>query len=170
LAAVLSARLAAAATIVINAGDVYFDPPSVNASVGDILEFHFLPHNHSVVMGDLTSPCQPATSGGFYSGFLTALDGENAQVFQVTVNDTNPMVYYCSQNASNHNHCQDGMVGFVNQPDATIMAAYNASATNSSINISPDGGVFGGVLLANPSANSTSSNATSTTTSTTTAT
>lgn len=64
------------------------------------------------------------------------------------------------------------MVGFVNQPDATIMTAYNTEASNSSINISPDGDVFGGVLLANPNANATTnstSGATGTTTSTATA-
>lgn len=77
LAAALSVKLTAAETIVIEAGDVYFSPAYVNASAGDILEFHFLPHNHSVVMGDLDNPCQPATTGGFYSGFLPAMDGEN---------------------------------------------------------------------------------------------
>ncbi|KAF3767118.1 hypothetical protein M406DRAFT_321479 [Cryphonectria parasitica EP155] len=77
LLAAWSADLVAAKTIKIEAGDVYFDPVNVNASVGDVLEFHFLPHNHSVVMGDLSSACQPAATGGFYSGFLPASSGEN---------------------------------------------------------------------------------------------
>lgn len=76
----LAASSAAAKTITINGGNLYFDPPNVNASVGDILEFHFLPNNHSVVMGDFENVCQPAVSGGFYSGFLPAESGENVSV------------------------------------------------------------------------------------------
>lgn len=82
LLAVGLARLTAAETIVIEGGNTYFQPSSVNASVGDILEFHFLPNNHSVVMGDWSSPCQPASTGGFYSGFLPADSGQNVSVFK----------------------------------------------------------------------------------------
>lgn len=172
-----AAQRVAARTITIEGGDDYFKPTSVNASVGDVLEFHFLPHNHSVVMGDFTTPCLPASSGGFYSGFLPASSGENVrwppfkipshsspidmpnsqpQVFRVTINDTNPLVYYCSQNASNHNHCKSGMVGFVNQPDQTLMDTYVATAQKGSLNVSPDGAAFGGVFAANANANSSS--------------
>lgn len=70
------AGLLRAETIVIEAGNLYFKPMNVNASVGDVLEFHFLPNNHSVVMGDINDPCKPAASGGFYSGFLPVEDGE----------------------------------------------------------------------------------------------
>lgn len=74
---VASAAQAAAETIVIQASNTAFEPASVNASAGDILEFHFGPNNHSVVMGDLDNPCQPAAKGGFYSGFLPVKSGEN---------------------------------------------------------------------------------------------
>lgn len=77
---VCCARLTVAETIVIEGGNTYFNPSSVNASVGDILEFHFLPNNHSVVMGNFSNPCQPASTGGFYSGFLPANEGENVRV------------------------------------------------------------------------------------------
>lgn len=83
LAAILSVKLATAETIVIEAGDLYFKPQTVNASVGDILEFHFLPNNHSVVMGDIDIPCQPAATGGFYSGFLPVDNGENVSLIFV---------------------------------------------------------------------------------------
>lgn len=76
-----TARLATAETIVIEAGNLYFQPQNVNASVGDVLEFHFLPNNHSVVMGDLLDPCQPAPLGGFYSGFLPVSSGENVRFY-----------------------------------------------------------------------------------------
>lgn len=188
LVAVWSARLTAAETIVIEGGNTYFKPSSVNASIGDVLEFHFLPNNHSVVMGDLSSACQPASTGGFYSGFLPASSGENVsafkgdnasdvtdavsqpQVFRVTINDTDPFVYYCSQNASSHNHCKSGMFGFVNQPDQGAIDTYSAAAKDSSINISPDTDAFGGTFSTGSNTTATATANTTVTTSTPTAT
>lgn len=77
---IASATMAAAETIVIMAENLDFKPASVNASAGDVLEFHFGPNNHSVVMGDMTKPCQPASEGGFYSGFLPVSSGESVSV------------------------------------------------------------------------------------------
>lgn len=87
-----------------------------------------------------------------------------SQVFQVTINDTTPIVFYCSQNASDHNHCKSGMMGFVNQADESVMTTYMTAAADSSVNISPNVGPFGGSLVANPSNSSSSSNSTGTTT------
>lgn len=68
----------AAATIRIDAGlnGLAFTPDSTKANVGDVLEFHFHPINHSVVMGDKNHPCAPAASGGFFSGFMPVSSGE----------------------------------------------------------------------------------------------
>ena len=71
--------MAAAKIIPINVIDEAFEPNSTKAAVGDILEFHFLPHNHSVVMGDFNVPCQPAAIGGFYSGFKVVDSGEDVR-------------------------------------------------------------------------------------------
>lgn len=75
-ALVAMATLATAKIITIRstAAAPYFDPTNTTADVGDILEFHFLAHNRSVVMGDWDLPCQPAASGGFYSGFFVEND------------------------------------------------------------------------------------------------
>lgn len=77
VAASFAAR-ATAATTKINVGQsgLSFSPNSVTASMGDTLEFHFFPQNHSVVMGDFNNACQPASSGGFYSGFMPTSSGE----------------------------------------------------------------------------------------------
>lgn len=64
------------AVIDIQAVDLAFKPEVIHASPGDVLEFHFFPHNHSVVMGDFDKPCLAADSGGFYSGFVSPLAGE----------------------------------------------------------------------------------------------
>lgn len=57
-------------------------PNITNAVRDDILEFHFLALNHSVVAGDLNGKaCTPAKDGGFYSGFYPVSDGENVRSF-----------------------------------------------------------------------------------------
>ena len=75
--------VANAETIKILAKDLVFEPEAVNASTGDVLEFHFLPHNHSVVMGDYDKPCEPAGTGGFYSGFWPVMSGTGENVSHV---------------------------------------------------------------------------------------
>lgn len=72
------ALAANAETIRIDAGKdgLAFTPDSVTAKVGDILEFHFHPINHSVVMGDFNNACQPAQANGFFSGFMPVSSGE----------------------------------------------------------------------------------------------
>ena len=46
-------------------------------------------------------------------------------IFRVTVNDTLPFVYYCSQN--DHQHCAAGMAGVVNA-DEKALEAYRCAA------------------------------------------
>jgi len=59
--------------------DDVFEPNSTAAAVGDVLEFHFMPHNHSVVMGEFGQACQPAATGGFYTGFKVVNEGEDVR-------------------------------------------------------------------------------------------
>jgi plastocyanin len=81
LAALACATVTDAATITIQAMDVMYMPAKVTAVPGDILEYHFMAHNHSVVMGDFSSPCMPgAGHKGFSSGFWpTSTSGENVR-------------------------------------------------------------------------------------------
>ncbi len=62
--------------IPINSIDLAFEPEVFTAEPGDILEFHFLPHNHSVVMGDFDRHSKEAQYGGFFSGFFAPSSGE----------------------------------------------------------------------------------------------
>jgi hypothetical protein len=41
----------------------------VVAAVGDKVQFHFFPLNHSVVQSSFDTPCQP-TNNGIFSGFF----------------------------------------------------------------------------------------------------
>ncbi|KAH8879019.1 Cupredoxin, partial [Thozetella sp. PMI_491] len=137
-----------------------FDPEFVEANPGDVLEFHFLPHNHSVVMGDFDRPCKAAKSGGFYSGFFALMSGEADQVFRVTVNDSKPFVFYCSQDVPGHQHCQAGMVGVINSDNSTLSKYKEAAQTADSAD-SP-ATAFGGTFMASSPSSSTSSAATTT--------
>ncbi len=74
------ALVASAKTIPVDVGPsgaLSFSPSTITgAAAGDVLEFHFHPINHSVVMSDFDTPCVPAKSGGFYSGFMPVSSGE----------------------------------------------------------------------------------------------
>lgn len=130
----LPLSLAKDITIGVGEGGLVFYPESVTADVGDLLQFHFYPKNHSVVQGSFSSPCQPL-AGGVYSGFMpVTAEGVSQEptiacihhvdpnvetdttmqntIFQVTVNNTDPIYLYCSQ----IKHCQAGMAMVVNPP------------------------------------------------------
>ena len=119
-----------------------FSPNSITAAVGSSIEFVFSPPEHSVVEGVFDSPCTPSNNSGFYSGLMTTSSGTNANVFTITINDTNPIVsnsidtirkgnlgadlatatelltvsimqwFFCGFPA----HCGLGMVGVINPP------------------------------------------------------
>ncbi|KAK4208843.1 extracellular serine-rich protein [Rhypophila decipiens] len=137
---------ASAATIKIDVGKsgLTFSPDSVTAKTGDILEYHFQgPVPHSVAQSDFSSPCNPSKTGGFYSGMIgTAGNGEDSDVFRVTVNSTSPIFFYCGVPG----HCEGGMAGVVNPSSSgseTLEAYKNAAQ---SANTVAPANVFGGVL------------------------
>lgn len=155
LSLLLAPTLAAAKTISIAVGQdgLKFTPSVVTAAVGDKLDFHFYPKNHSVVASSFSKPCTPVQpDGGLYSGFR-ATTAEDPSVFEVTVNDTNPIWIYCSQIT----HCEGGMSMVVNQPSGSnTLAAYQAASKSVARSQSPvhvAGGVF---VPSNGTANGTS--------------
>lgn len=108
-----------------------FSPNEVTAEVGDIIEFHFggpgegvLGGNHSVAQGVFGDPCKPA-DGGFWSGFMVinATSTESDFVFQVEVNNTDPIVFYCAQGP----HCTRGMHGVINGQGSQTLRSYRDS-------------------------------------------
>jgi plastocyanin len=103
-------------------GNLTFTPDSVSAKLGDVIEFQFLSHNHTVTQGDPSQGCTPAGSNSYDSGFVYVTDRNstvfyNARqttligTFTIPVKTTNTMFFYCAQ----ANHCQaDSMVFAVN--------------------------------------------------------
>jgi plastocyanin len=114
-------------------GGLHFEPENVSASIGDIIEFHFLPKNHSIVQSSFSAPCSPlASSAGIFSGFnFATMEGEADNVFSFVVKDELPFWYYCSQTVGDH--CQMGMSGVINQnfdDKEKTLAKYKELAVN----------------------------------------
>lgn len=116
--------------------------------------------NHSVTQSSFDDPCHPL-AGGFFSGFVPTNGSPSATTFTITINDSTPIWFYCSQ--PNGNHCQAGMVGSINAPstgpenlDAFILLAKNATTSTS-----PPTGPAGGFLNTNSNANPSTSSTTS---------
>jgi plastocyanin len=86
-AALLS--LASAVTHIVDVGKngLAFTPNSTAAAVGDVVEFHFFPKDHTVTQTSFAAPCQANLTGGFFSGFMPTSSGE--AVSQSNAKDTN---------------------------------------------------------------------------------
>jgi len=127
-------------TIVLTS-ELTFDPEVTEAKSGDILEFQFQPQNHSVIMGDLEGEACAPVSGGFFSGFMPVESGVGSDVFQVTLADDSPIIFYCGKG----NHCAQGMIGGVNI-DADTLSSYKEAATSATV-VVPEDGVSGGEVV-----------------------
>lgn len=112
-------------------GQRVFTPATIDAKVGDQVQFIFVAgvssiiillsciywpsKNHTVTSGGGSSSaaCQP--NGAFNSGFLIGTAGKTSGLptFTMTVKNTQPITFYCAQNQNDH--CQAGMVGVINQ-------------------------------------------------------
>jgi hypothetical protein len=138
-------------TVVAGLGGLRFDPDNVVAEKGSIVEFHFLPRNHAVAQSSFAKPCEPL-DGGFYSGFnFMTQEGQADNVFQIEVTDpSTPIWYYCPQ--QNGNHCQNGMVGVINQNfdnQAFSLRAHRELAANTAVSVIPPV-EQGGSVIPNP--------------------
>ncbi|KAK6346570.1 hypothetical protein TWF696_006692 [Orbilia brochopaga] len=143
-------------SIVVGRGGLRFDPDNVQAEIGDVIEWHFTPRNHSIVQSNFGNPCVP-TAGAFFSGFVPTMSGQNGQVYQIRIVDKNPIWYYCSQTVGDH--CQMGMAGVINQDYNTnefTLARYRQKAAlllgvQQSVSPPyPQAGLLQGALIPNP--------------------
>jgi len=129
-----------------------YNPNTVNASVGDTVQFTFHPINHSVVQSSFGQPCQPQ-SNGIFSGFMPVSSGQGNSTFTITINDTQPIWLYCAQTAGSH--CQSGMAMVINPPSngQNTLNAYMNAAKNTTISTAP-AVVQGGVISSSSSSSS----------------
>ncbi|TVY93481.1 hypothetical protein LAWI1_G001297 [Lachnellula willkommii] len=134
-------------TVIANVSDIvgeYFQPLQSWASLRTLPltspEYRFYPQNHSVARADFKSPCIPYEySGpgrvGFWGGFhpLNVVPPQ-PPFFQVQINDTAPIFFYCSAPGA----CiDDGMVGVINPNDTQTLDIQKAYAKNATIAFSP---------------------------------
>ncbi|KAL2351382.1 hypothetical protein BJ546DRAFT_1066148 [Cryomyces antarcticus] len=128
-----TARNGAAQThiITVGKGNNRFVPDITQASVGDIIQFQFFPPNHSVIRAEYGYPCIPyedtgVDKVGFFSGFKPVdVILSTPPTFELTINDTNPIFYYCAAPGSCINFA---MVGVINPNSSVSLATQQALA------------------------------------------
>jgi len=91
-------------------GVLRFVPFALNATSGDTVHYVWGAGPHTVTKGSQLEPCNKTSDGAaFTSG------PQNATfTFDQKVNDTNPVFYFCNVPG----HCQKGMFGILNPPNA----------------------------------------------------
>ncbi|KAF2668786.1 extracellular serine-rich protein [Microthyrium microscopicum] len=139
-------------TVAAGRAGLHFDPENVVANIGDIVEWHFLPMNHSVAQSSFDAPCVPNANAAF-SGFQPIMANVAPQapnVFQVVVKDQLPFWYYCAQTKGSH--CQMGMAGVINQNfnSPNTLTAYKAKAALTEVSVAPPIVGNGGKVIPNP--------------------
>ncbi|KAK0632307.1 hypothetical protein B0T14DRAFT_573791 [Immersiella caudata] len=121
-----------------------FTPDSVTANVGDIilveLGFNFYPGGHRVARAEFKQPCIPyeytgAGKRGFWTGiFSPQVISVPPPNYDVPVNDTDPIFFYCGAPGSCN---QYSMVGVVNPTKEMTLDIQKAYAANSSHQLVP---------------------------------
>jgi len=97
-------------------GSLIYSPASTNIPVGEMVQWHFYPKNHSVVQAAFSNPCEPISNvmpnmTTFFSGYMPVkATDQQMPALTMMVMDAKPFWYYCSQGK----HCQKGMVGVIN--------------------------------------------------------
>ncbi|KAI0021641.1 hypothetical protein F4780DRAFT_770120 [Xylariomycetidae sp. FL0641] len=105
-----------------------FDPETLSAQIGDTITYSFFSKNHAVAQSTFDDPCH-LQDDGIFSGFTPNTESDVAAptTFTITVNDTEPLWFYCPQTTGDH--CQNGMVHSINAPtEGNTFDAYKAKA------------------------------------------
>ncbi|OCK83632.1 hypothetical protein K432DRAFT_173661 [Lepidopterella palustris CBS 459.81] len=89
--------------------NLLYQPESIVANVGDMVEFVFLQANHTVTQSSFANPCVKM-EGGVDSGFMPNPSGSPGVNFMMPVTVSTPTWFYCKQKG----HCGKGMVFAVN--------------------------------------------------------
>ncbi|KAF3766574.1 Cupredoxin [Cryphonectria parasitica EP155] len=120
MAGFASAQKIQVVTVGSSNGSLTYSPDSVQAAVGDMVQFQFVAANHTVTQSTFDQPCQPISLfstnvTGFHSGFMpVAAGGSNIPTYTIQVNNTTPIWVYCAQ----ARHCESGMVMVINENTA----------------------------------------------------
>ncbi|KAL1797348.1 hypothetical protein ACET3X_003954 [Alternaria dauci] len=88
-----------------------YNPESIKAAVGDMVVFEFMQKNHTATQSTFAEPCKKM-EGGMDSGFMPNPEGKPGVTWNMTVETTEPLWFYCKQ--QNGIHCGKGMVFSIN--------------------------------------------------------
>lgn len=100
-------------------GVLRYVPFLTNASVGDILEFQWGAGPHTVTRSSELTICNKTLASDVFASGIQ----NKSFIFHEVVNDTNPIFFYCGIPT----HCEKGMFGIVNPPNAGSSATTVAS-------------------------------------------
>lgn len=104
-------------------GQLTYSPSNISAEPRDIVVFQFQQKNHTATQSSFADPCRILTNAttnevvGLDSGFMPvdASLTDGFPTWNVTVNDTTPLWFYCKQHTpAGASHCGSGMVFAVN--------------------------------------------------------
>jgi plastocyanin len=160
--ALASAAIATLATVAsaanfeirVGNGSLTFNPPQVNATTGDTLQFIFYPKNHTVTQSTFKAPCQPMAGGADSNYQPVPVNATSSPSWTIMVNSTDPQWFYCKQTTYcllpvfilDHfeltnlhcSHCQQGGMVFALNPTAEkSFAAFQATAKASAADGTP---------------------------------
>jgi len=90
-------------------GVLRYVPFAINASVGDTVMFMWGANNHTVTKSSQLAICNKTSDAPFASG-----EHNKSFVFTQIVNNTNTTFFYCGTPG----HCEKGMFGIINPPQA----------------------------------------------------
>jgi len=148
-------------TIQVGNGGYQYSPNSSNLAVGSTIVFEFMSTNHSVVKAAFGVPCQPYDDinrgqPSFYSGVFNGQDvfSSNPPTWNLTINDTEPVFYYCTAPGSCVDH---HMIGVINPNSTFNLTAQAANINGDTIMLTP------GETLAGEGGSATSSSTSSST-------
>ncbi|KAK4673195.1 hypothetical protein QC763_109685 [Podospora pseudopauciseta] len=117
-----------------------FTPKETTANVGDIIKFNFYPGGHRVSRAEFGFPCIPYEYvNGNTEGFWTGVFNPQAILnpppsYEVRVNDTLPIFFYCAA----PNSCTDWqMIGVINPNSTATFDAQLALASQAKLQLEP---------------------------------
>ncbi|KAI1428170.1 hypothetical protein F5Y12DRAFT_733967 [Xylaria sp. FL1777] len=120
--------------VAVGKGSFTFVPDTITADPGDEIAFEFWSDGHSVARSAFGFPCMPyeyivPEHAGFWSGDILNVTTNSRPTFTITVNDTEPVFFYCSP----ANSCKGNrMIGVIN-PNSTWTLDKQNSFINPSI-------------------------------------
>ncbi|KAF2688823.1 hypothetical protein K458DRAFT_400942 [Lentithecium fluviatile CBS 122367] len=127
-------------TVKAGAGGFKFDPPSLeDVAKGDIVTFEFYPPDHSVARAEYMSPCVPyeytgKDKVGFWSDTQWVDSVDDITHWNLTINSTEPIFYYCAAPGSCIDH---QMVGVINPNSSQSLDAQSQAAKDSTFMVKP---------------------------------